>query len=370
MFWYIIICFIILYSYILVSVGKLSGNNAENLLLKITCGILLFFMGLRAINVGVDTKYYGFVFSQFSEISWSKIFTAVTYATEERTWAFEFEPGDLLINKVLSCLGNSPQIITFFNSAIIIILLYFLIKSESKDQMLSIWLYVTLGFFQTEMNVTRNAIAIFLVYNAFYYIQKKNLLKYALYIIGATMIHKSAVVFFPLYWLVPRITLDVKKMLVFITSGIFLGLNFQVIGPVIRAIVPFGLDKYFSSSNDKMETLIVGMLYAGIVCGIFFLTNKEECSNSVKNNQIGSWMFTLNLCFFGLNIGLGSAARMAAVFGPYIIIYIPQLLDSISLPKNKKTVTWIVILICGIQYILRMFINNIGGTMPYQFFWN
>lgn len=368
MFWYIIICVSILYLYVLSVIGKCSGKNADRLMLQISCMILLFFMGMRGLRIGVDTKFYGFVFSQFSDIPWSKIFTATTYATAAKTWQFDFEPGYRLLNKVLSIFGNSTQIITFFNSFLIIVLLYAWVRREAPNQMLSIWLYVTLGFFQTEMNVTRNAIAIFIVYLSFRYINDKY--KYFLLVILASMFHKSAVIFLPFYWIYHNAKLDVKKMVAYVLSGVFIGINFQLIGPIIRKLLPLGLEKYFTSSNDKAEALMVGLMYAAIVGFLLFFMNKAERYQSIRDNQMGSWMFTINISFFGLNIGLGSAARMAAVFGPYIIVYIPQLLESITDENDRKRVTWFIIFISGIQYVLRLQINNIGKTMPYRFFWN
>lgn len=72
--------------------------------------------------------------------------------------------------------------------------------------------------------------------------------------------------------------------------------------------------------------------------------------------------------FFGLNIGLGSAARMAALFGPYIILYIPELLECVSDPERKEKLTMLIVIGCGCQYIARLMLNNIGGTMPYRIF--
>lgn len=369
MFWYIIICSIILYLYVIASLGKTVGNNADKLLLKLSCTVLLFFMGMRGMRIGVDTKFYGFVFSQFSDISWSEVFSAKTYATAAKTWTFDFEPGYRLLNKVLSFFGTSPQIITFFNSLIIIVLLYFWIKRESPNPMLSIWIYITLGFFQTEMNVTRNAIAIFIVYLSFRYIEEKY--KYIFLVILAAMFHKSAVVFLPFYWIYYyKERLNPASMIKIIILGILMGLNFQFVGPIIRKILPFGLDKYFTSSNDKAETLIVGLLYVAIIGFLFVVMKKSDRIKSIRDNPLGSWMFTLNISFFGLNIGLGSAARMAAVFGPYIIVYIPQIIESIADEHTKKWITWFLVFLCGIQYILRLKVNNIGKTMPYRFFWS
>ena len=57
--------------------------------------------------------------------------------------------------------------------------------------MLSIWLYLTLGVYQTEMNVARNAIAILLGYTAFHWIKERKLAPYFLQILMAVSFHKK-----------------------------------------------------------------------------------------------------------------------------------------------------------------------------------
>jgi hypothetical protein len=80
-------------------------------------------------------------------------------------------------------------------------------------------------------------------------------------------------------------------------------------------------------------------------------------------------MLTVNLSFFGINVGLDYAARMAALFGPYVILLIPQMLSLIESKTRRQNAAFLLAVASGVQYILRMCINNIGGTMPYSFFW-
>ena len=92
-------------------------------------------------------------------------------------------PGYRLLNKLLSIYLPAPQWITVANSALIIALLYRWLRRESPNAMLSIWLYLTLGVYQTEMNVARNAIAILLGYTAFHWIKERKLAPYFLQIL-------------------------------------------------------------------------------------------------------------------------------------------------------------------------------------------
>ena len=369
MFWYIVICILMIYPLGIIWAGKVSGKKTERVALFSACLILWFFMAMRGVYVGVDTKYYSYVFSQFDDIPLSEIFTAATYATESETWTFDFEPGYRLLNKLVSFVSVSPQAITIVNSTLIIVLLYKLICKNSPDVMLSVWLFITLGIFQTEMNVTRNAIAILLVYNALPYIHEKKFWKYVFICLAASSFHISAIAFIPLYWLLRNTSLTIKKCVLLIVGFSLTGIFFSITGPFIRMIMPSAFDRYFVVSNEKMVSLMIGILNAGVFCICYMLLNRGERKRVFAEYSIGVCMLLMNVCFFGLNIGLGQASRMAALFGPYLIIFIPQVLSLIESDIRKKDATVLVVVLCGMQYIARLCINNIGGTMPYYFFW-
>lgn len=369
MFWYIVICMMMLYPFAVLQIGNSVEKRTERVALISACFILWFFMVMRDIGVGVDTKYYAYVFTQFSDIPIWKVFTADLYATEVHTWTFDFEPGYRLLNKVLSFLGTSPQIITMANSTLVIILLYFLIRNMSPDYLMSVWLFITLGVYQTEMNVTRNAIAILIVYNAFVFIEKGRLFRYVLSCLLASMFHVSAIIFIPFYFVFRYFKMTKMRTILLVGSSIIVGVFFNIFEPIVQMIVPSAFERYFTNSNDKMATLIIGLLNLGVFVVCYWLLNSKERANVFAQCSLGIKMLVMNLCFFGLNIGVGQASRMAALFGPYMIIFIPQSINLIENRKRKQGVTLLIILLCGGQYVMRLGINNIGGTLPYRFFW-
>ena len=52
----------------------------------------------------------------------------------------------------------------------------------------------------------------------------------------------------------------------------------------------------------------------------------------------------------------------------YMIILLPDLIDTIPDCNRRAWATMLVMSGSMVQYILRMVINNIGGTLPYEFF--
>ena len=241
MLWYLVICALMLYPYAIARAGSLSGRKTKHIALMNACLILWFFMAFRGLRVGVDTKHYAYVFSQFDDIPFSKVFTAVTYANESESWAFDFEPGYRLANKILSLFFRSSQAITVFNSTVIMVLWYFLIKRESPNFLLSIWLFITLGIYQTEMNVTRNAIAILMVYNGFPFLRRREFPKYLAVCVFASLFHVAALVLLPVYFLVWGVKLSPKRMLLLIGTFCCVGVIFPLLSPILSAIVPLSL---------------------------------------------------------------------------------------------------------------------------------
>ena len=70
---------------------------------------------------------------------------------------------------------------------------------------------------------------------------------------------------------------------------------------------------------------------------------------------------------YALGIRLSQAARLAALFGVWQIVFIPQMLQTIESKKRRQIITGMVVVGMAGVYILRVMINNIGSTIPYEF---
>lgn len=367
-YYYAILLLLILpmsYAYI----GQVRKIDVRNLVLPICVGVLAFFMSCRAVSVGADTCQYTWGFEQIVHIPWSKLFTAKIYGAGGG-YELNFEYGYRLYNKLISIVTENSQMITVANSLLIMALLSRLIKSHSPYVFLSIWLYVTLGIFQTQMNMARNAIAILICYIGCSYIKKHDFKRFLRYIIIATLFHTSSILFAPLYWLVNNIRLTEKKIIRLLLVSIFCGVTFSWVRPFAIRFLPFGLGRYFAGNTSKMESLIIGAFHLALVLFVILLINKRNRANAVEYESVGIWMLVLEMLFFCIGYDVASATRMAALFGPYLIVSIPNLIDrGIASENMKLNAIALVVILTGAQYVARLQINNIGSTMPYMFFW-
>lgn len=367
--WYLILCAVLLSQCLLCAHAQRLGRSAQRPVLWVCGGILWLFMALRAETVGVDTKYYRRIYEQFSDIPLHEFLTANLYPTRSSRWVLSLEPGYRLLNAVFSRLLFGGQWLTVLTASATIGLLCRWIDRDSPDRMLSIYLYVTLGIFQTEMNVSRNAIAILMVYCAFFHIRRRQPLRFAAKVLIAASFHRTALIFLPLYGLSGRLRLTCRQMLCIAAAGGLLGLAYPSVSGAAAVLLPDGLSGYFSTSNSRMESVAVGAFYAVLFCCTLAFLSPQERAEAQVCQAFGLLMLSAAFCLYGLNLGLHAAARMAALFAPYSIVLLPRLLRCIRCPRKRAAATQWILLLSSVQYMARLLVNNIGGTMPYRFFW-
>ena len=369
MIWYYGILVLLIFPMCYACIGYIREINVNNLVLPICIGILAFFMGCRAVSVGADTCQYVYGFEQIVTTPWTKLFTTKIYGVGGG-YELNFEYGYRLYNKLVSMISENPQAITIANSLLIMSLLGKLIKGYSPYVFLSIWLYITLGIYQTQMNMARNAIAILISYLGCKYIAEHNVIKFLICVTIATLFHSSSVLFIPVYWLVTKTKLTGKKIGKILLLSVVCGLAFSLVRPFFVPYLTFGFGRYFAGNTSKFASIVVGAFHLVIVAIVIFFTDKYDRAKMFEGEAIGVWMLVLEMLFFCIGYDVAAATRMAALFGPYLIIFIPRLIKTgIESKTMRLNVIALIVIMSGVQYIARLQINNIGLTMPYQFFW-
>lgn len=364
--WYIFILLLICF-FVILSHQKTRYKNFNQVCFVWACLLLLFFMACRAPSVGADTIGYYRIYQNADLIEFSGFFSNV-YSKRY----LEMESGYVLYNYLLHLVFPNPQAITVVNSMLIIGLWYIVIHRDSPNPMLSIWLYITLGVFQTQMNMARNAISILMCYYAVKFIQKRELGRYLLVVAVAMTFHLSAMFFIPLYWL-PNFNFTYRRLFVSTVAVIVASTMVRVLEPLVYMIVPAKYSAYFAADREDLGfgTFILGLFYFLLAAFVFILSDEKTRIAAVNKNSIGTWTVFVSLGLYLLGYSFSFGTRGAALFSPYLCIFIPQQINSgIKNRKKRQLVSAFVYLLCAAQYIGRVCINNIGMTMPYKFFWS
>ena len=175
-FWYELI-FAIMCSFMVVSfIARYLRFNINIVSVAVSSAVLWFFMAFRSMFVGTDTKQYVYIFEQIVNVKFSELLSTRLYFYGGR-YLFglsDLPKGYLIFNKLLTYISSNGQTITIACTTLIFAFMIRLLKKRSSYPMLSLWLFYTLGIYQTDMNVMRNAVIIFWCYLCFDLVEKRS----------------------------------------------------------------------------------------------------------------------------------------------------------------------------------------------------
>lgn len=355
---------------------RFTGSQREiNFSLLVPCMILFFFAATRAVTVGADTRQYQIVFELCKEESWKNL--AVSTVHMEWVNLKDIEVGYRYYNKLLSYIWDNPQVITIANSFFVVFPLYRLIKRYSTNQWMSIFLFFTFGFYQTSLNLTPSAIASLIALNGLEYIEKRQPVKYLTCILLASIFHYSSFIFLLLYF-IGQIELNSKRFFgILISSCVLISIAFTGMISYLLYFVPARYRVYMMGNADIEQILVYVVQLVLVLFCIWKEGKREEFWNQ---NQILMWFFLAeSVAYFFSVFAAENFARIAFLFSPLLVITIPNLiwgnkedekmevLDS-YIYRIEKIALFIVVYGIGI-YFARIAVNNIGTTMPYEFFY-
>lgn len=365
MTWYLFITVLVFLPIFLESVANSYNRSMKQVSLFLICLILMFFMAARAPSVGIDTREYVRAFNQIKEFSFNDIFDKPIYGLGNYVLSLEY--GYKLFNWLCAFISKNEQIIIIAQSVVVIVLLFILIDKKSEYPLLSIWMYLTLGIFQTEMNISRNAIALLIFYLSIDFIIERKPIRYFLCILIAMSFHLSAVFFIPMYFLLNYSSFNKKQIVRAVVISIVVTIAVPFIREALVYFVPLRYRRYILGNVTDFSSLLVGVAYFALFCFVYIFMDKANRIETIEEDRVGTWLFLINTICFILGTTIRNGARAAALFGPYIIIYLPNLIKNGVSEEKRSRVRLAVYIVCFILYIARMMVNNIGGTMPYSF---
>lgn len=154
-----------------------------NAFLGISFLVLFFNLGFRNYS-GIDDPSYINIFYSVSQYGWVSSFQQIPR-----------EPGYLMLNAFVSIFTDNYLYMQLTTTFIPLFLFYRSFKKYRKiiSMPMAVFLLTTMMyFFMLSVSTVRMFIAISIVFNAFYYIPKRNAVKYVLLILLAAMFHYSA----------------------------------------------------------------------------------------------------------------------------------------------------------------------------------
>lgn len=315
-------------------------------------GIFLL-LALRHPSMGIDLghdRYYGYLasFDKLSAMSWQEIF-----ALDE--W-LNYERGYVIFNKLIGSISQNRQFFLGVVSFISLLPVFFMIYRESKDRVLSCFIYLGLPVFCLLYSGLRQDIAIALVLLSFYCILKKKPIPFLLLVLLASTFHESALlclVAYPLYYL--RVNRAVRT-----ATFALLPLVYLLRIPIMRLVfLVLGIQTTIVDTG----ALVLFLFFAALYLLLFLLSDDCEEHNGLLN------LFFVACLIQALSGVYNTATRLGYYFTFALLFLLPSIFA-----KEKSENTRRILRVGGILAFCLIGLSFIATTdwamaNPYYFFW-
>ena len=333
---------IIIYHSVLNLIPNLSRRKKDRIFLALSSIQIVLIVGTRNFKVGRDTINF---FRMFQRISNYKTLTDYEFNLIEPLYA--------ILNFIVGKITGSYLIFNILIASFTMLFLSMAIYKLSNNVFWSVYIFISCCFFYQMMNQFRQLLAMSITLYAFSFLVEKKTRKYILWILVATLIHKSA---FIMVILVPLLKIRYsKKMMIqyaFITVA---GLLFSdIIVKVIR-LTPYRV--YLGSSFDKhfelsaILNLIVRTCMFAFVC---FFYQKYKTKEHQFNIDLIYHLITWNLVFQVITVQFMLFGRLTSYFFYGYFLLIPNVLENcfekIFNRRFIKTTLFIMLLIYQLVY--------------------
>lgn len=321
-----------------------SSVSSKKQIWILTCGVILFFVGLRSYYVGNDTIGYINRFFVLRNYSYADIAS------------FDYRDiGYFYFVKTIGLFTSSPTIFLFITSFVSLIGVFVTAHRYSEYPILVLFFFITLGNFLFVFTGIRQAIAMSICLLSLPYIEKRKVVPFVLIVLLASGIHHSAIIFLPTYFLSQR----------------KINSNNLILTVVVTVIAYFFYDNLLQVAND-----IVGYSYGVEEVGnglIFYLILLIILVHAYFNRE---YWITEDKHLIAMNMAIICAvlwtfrliSRTAERPSLYWLNMIPVVLtNSVCAPRwETQSKNVMLIKLAIIVLALLFFFRRVSG-MPYSF---
>jgi transmembrane protein EpsG len=275
------------------------------------------------------------------------------YSWEEIDWTGDF--GFNILQLLLQQISKDPQLLIFIVALLTNVFIVLVLYKYSRMFELAVYVYITSGMFTTSMNGIRQYLAAAIAFLATKYLLNGNFHKYAVVVLIAATIHKTALVLLPIYFIVRREAWTKITFLILLLS-VFIVLGFNTFTQFLFAALDSTQYGHYSNFTEggasKMRILVNA---APVVIAYFAKDKLRELwpkSDYIVNMAVISMLFIIiasqNWIF----------ARFNIYFGLYNLILISWVVK-LFIESNQKVVYY-GILVCYLLYFYYEHVISFG----------
>ena len=319
--------------------SKISG------LLYATAVMLLIFVAGVRYHTGTDYWQYEQNVYAYSQDVWNSI---KTYN----------EPGIRILARI-GCLlspNNPAPVMIFLASAITIGLLGRTIFRYSNELCFPLVMLLLLSCWTDSFNAIRQWLAIAIYFCSVPYIQRREILKYLLLVIVASLFHKSAIILSPIYLLTNKRISWKRLVYLIIYTGIVL-VAYSFFSSLVADFMEVSVDhQYFTRNVNVLRVL------AGCAPGIlFWLCYHNRDIDAERTTYINLMM--INSAFWIISSQSAYMARICMYTTPFLILGITKSTSKMS-KSNRCFFRFVIVVLYFIFWCIE--INKSPSMRSYQ----
>lgn len=346
----ITMCFYMLTMLISMFFAELAKKKEDIRFLIIPIILLSLIAGCRSYEVGTDTL---------------RVVESIEYTCKKGVFSHSKEYLYYFICVILMKIWNNPSFVLFFLALLTNGLIFTRIWDFRSNLKISVTtsLYF-MYYFGMSMNITRQCLAVAIVFYFTRYLQKKDYVKFLLGVILAFFIHVSSIIaiVFPIIYLLH--TEKPTKRTWKIIAGI------AVVG-----IIPFGYmvyryAEYFTGLTiDIGKMQVVWLVLLGVSCIPIYWKKRAglAVNNKTAENEDIRLIFIISLiggviAFFGYIIPW--AGRVGYVFKVFEILFFGMIFDADEYNEKFRWLIYGILVILGIYTLM-----TYAAVVPYSVIW-
>ena len=223
--------------------------SVANLFLSLSMIALL--VGLRGAEVGTDTFYYiDEFYNRYNQFDFNNIFQNY------------LEPGHGIIAFFLNYIGSNHSIYLLTFSSLSLFFFFLFYKGKKEYLPWAIFFAFCIGFVFFMMNGLRQALAITIFALSVKHVTERNLYKFILIVLCASLFHYSALLMLPIYFINYFSRFGYKFWAILIIASIFISpfSSFELLKNVF-SLLPKDYSSYLDIIDTGGSKFTMGFLY-------------------------------------------------------------------------------------------------------------
>lgn len=268
------------------------------------------------------------------------------------------------IYKIMAFLHANVQWIFVITSFIINLFACKSIENQSPNCKMSFWIYVCGTMYFFSMNGVRQAVAMMLFYYSFRFIRERNLKMYFIINGIGFMFHSSAIIFFPLYFVLNKKYKFKFKMIVI--GGTLLASRFVI--PVLNSILmKTHYSMYLTNDAYKVQESLNFSMYLNIA--LFLIYEWIIQRNNIMKDEQGEIYANMHFCGVIVSLLTTSIPLMIRIFMSFRYIEflsVPYLVEMQTKNKYRQIIIFAIMVCYFMYFVWGVLIQNGNTVLPYK----